>query len=841
MLYRSDCTFGVPFFFLYSIGAAITLSIYEGLDKVRGERHVEKSVIIGTSNAYLDIDLTRRTARKFTVSSDELSRFIGGKGLGLKLIYERMDLSADPLSEGNIIAFMLGVLLGTGAPCSGRWAVVTKSPLTGIMCSASCGGPFGMALKTAGYDGLLISGCSEAPTCLEIDPEGAVFFEADGLWGKTTRETQQALSLGSGDGACVIGPAGENKVLYANIASGSRFVGRGGVGAVMGAKKLKAIVARGKAYAIRPSDEQTFKRVKERASKYINRNRITATGYRKYGTNYNLSLCNKGGVLPVNNFRLRTSAQAELVSGEVMAERFKTQYSTCKPCLILCGHTGTYADGEEHHIPEYETNGLFGPNLGIYDPEAIRMWNDMCNSFGMDTVSAAGTIAYVMEAGEKGLLETKLKFGHTAGIAEALRDIAGRKGFGNEMADGSRRLAQKYGGSQFAMQVKGLELPAYDPRGSWGQGLNYAVANRGGCHLSSYPVAMEVFFTFLNPYTARSKHVWVRFFEDLYAAVNCLHTCQFTAYAYLLEPPLVRFSPKPIISFFMQYLPSIAILMLDWSVFSGFFASVTGLRMPMRSFLKAGRRAHVLERYMNTCMGIRRKDDTLPERFLKEDESDYKRKATVPLETMLDKYYRLRGYDRNGIPRYSLLRKLGIRDERCALGNSYFKPGKKRLKRLYLGILFFFVKRGFMAASHIDSTVNREFRELPQDFSFMMKVAPYGPEFILKRDEAGHLRDAAELLTEKEAAVAIVFKNMERALKVFTFTLNPFQSYAQNGLIVKGELPHTMAVIRCLSLVEAYLLPKGIVMRILKRYPKWEAAEKHMNRLRIYARALFPH
>jgi aldehyde:ferredoxin oxidoreductase len=210
------------------------------------------------------------------------------------------------------------------------------------------------------------------------------------------------------------------------------------------------------------------------------------------------------------------------------------------------------------------------------------------------------------------------------------------------------------------MQVKGLEMPAYDPRGSWGQGLAYAVANRGGCHLSATIFPLEAFFDLLDPYTTRAKARFVSFFENLYAAVNSLHTCLFTSYAYVLEPPAVRLTPKWLLRIIMQYLPVAAILLMDFSIFSRLYTAVSGIRMNQRRFLKAGTRIHVLERWMNTREGISRRDDTLPARFLREGRTCDPENRTVPLDRMLSEYYRIRGYDERGVPKKELLKRFDI-------------------------------------------------------------------------------------------------------------------------------------------------------------------------------------
>jgi len=615
--------------------------------------------IIGTSNRVLLVNLTRKQFETYHVKDRERRLYLGGKGLGLKLICDRMKPRVDPLGEENIIAFMPGVLMGTGAPCSARFASVTKSPLTGIMGASSCGGPFGMHLKTAGWDGLLIRGKSDFPSYLLITGDGVEFKDAKDLWGLDSFTVQSELAERHQGGALVIGPAGENLVRFANIVSGERFLGRGGMGAVLGSKKLKAVVAKGGVYKVKPSDPVMFERLKRRATGYINRNSVTGGLYRHYGTSANVALNARGGILPINNFQDGSHADALRLSGEETKRNHQISHHTCKPCTILCGKKGIFG-GQTLPSPEYETVCLLGSNLGIFDIERISEWNRICGEMGMDTISAGGILAWMMEATERGFVQSKLKFGSPEGVSDALVDMALGRGFGREMALGTKALSEKYGGTSFAMQVKGLELPGYDPRGSVGQGLAYAVANRGGCHLSAFLVAQEVFLHLLRPYAVRGKADYVKFFESLNNCVNSLQTCLFTLFAYLLEPPLSRYTPHPALAMLMQEIPSLAISLIDFSLYKDFWCAVTGIKMSRREYLRAGDRITVLERLMNTREGIWRLHDSLPDRILKEGRGSDSKSRTVPLEKLRAKYYIKRGYDRNGIPTPRSLRKLGI-------------------------------------------------------------------------------------------------------------------------------------------------------------------------------------
>lgn len=618
--------------------------------------------ISGTSNRVLEVDLTDKSFFVSHITEKDRNLYMGGKGIALKLLYDRLKPGIDPLGEENIFVLAMGVFMGTGVPCSGRFEALSKSPLTGLMASSSCGGPFGMALKTSGWDAMVVRGKASSPVYLKVDSSGAEFVPADDLWGLGTAEAEGAIAA-EGGGAIAIGRAGENMVRFANIRSGHRFLGRGGLGAVLGSKNLKGIAALGREYKIVPVDKKRFLKSKRRFFQYINNNFITAGSFRDYGTNSNLDTGNRAGILPVRNFTGGSHVYADRVSGETIAERFNTKHDTCKPCAILCGHRGTIR-GEKRHIPEYETITLMGTNLEIFDPEVISDFNELCAEYGMDTISTGGTLAWAMEATEKGIISTDLEFGSPEGIAEMISDIARCRGIGKDLAMGCAEVSKKYGGEDFAIHVKGMELPGYDPRGAFGHGLSYATANRGGCHLSAYVVGLEAVLGMADPHALRWKPYMVKFLENAFAAINSLHICLFTSFAVFLEPPLIRFTPDFVIRLLNQNLSPIALNLMDVSLYPQLWHAILGKRytpyLSMLAFYRAGERVHVLERYMNTREGISKKDDTLPRRMLNEGRTCDADEKTVPLEPMLKKYYRLRGYDENGVPEKSTLRRLGI-------------------------------------------------------------------------------------------------------------------------------------------------------------------------------------
>jgi aldehyde:ferredoxin oxidoreductase len=619
--------------------------------------------ILGTSNKYLDINLTDKTWTVHQASRDDLKNFLGGKGLGIKIFYDKLKDKlgeVDPLGPDNLLIFANGVLLTTGAPCSARFEVITKSPLTGYMVASSCGGPFGEASKTAGWDGVIISGRAQRPTVVRFDDKEVIFEEASDLWGAKTHDAQERLHMGPKEAAAVIGPAGENKVLYANICSGHRFAGRGGIGAVMGAKNLKAIVARGKEYRCIPVNREKFDKTLKKAKAHIARSPFTGS-YKAFGTNMNTRFGIDSGFAPVRNFRDRYNPRTEAITGEVMAEKYQTRHSTCRYCSVLCGHKGMYPDGKMRQIPEYETTGLFGSNIENYDTDKIAVWNDIMNDMGMDTISTGGTMAWAMEAGEKGLRKTELSFDNHDNIVRILEDIAYRRGEGAELADGSMRLSEQYGGKDFAIHTKGLELAAYDPRGCWGHGLSYAVHNKGGCHLGSYLVGLEVIMGFMSPRTTLGKASWVVFCEDIFAGINSLQSCLFTALSIMTEPVVPKYFPLAVLNVATILTPVMSQMMMNWSVYSDFFSAITGIPMNQWQFKKAGERITKLERYMNVQMGQKPSEDTLPDRFTKEAVTKYPVDSVVPIEPMVQQYYRIRGYDpKTAGPTVKNLKRLGI-------------------------------------------------------------------------------------------------------------------------------------------------------------------------------------
>ena len=348
----------------------------------------------------------------------------------------------------------------------------------------------------------------------------------------------------------------------------------------------------------------------------------------------------------------------------------------------------------------------------------------------------------------------------------------------------------------------------------------------------------------LNPYTIRAKARFVKFFEDLYAAVNSLHTCQFTAYAYLLESPVVRWTPKWLLQSIMQTMPGVATMLMDVGLYAKLWRSVTGLKLSQRQMLKAGARIHVLERTMNVGEGISRKDDILPRRFLTEGRACDAEKRTVPLQPMIDDYYRLRGYNLRGLPTAKIRQRLGIvstRPREVDPRFAFFKmtsPGPSHLKRLYLSLLLWFVGRAIEAAAKVDRGVRQELDKIPNGFTFALNIAPGGPAMVVGKDKSGRVRYLDANINDRYIDLTLTIKSIEAAMSLFTFREAMVTAVARDRLIVEGDIPAACAVVRILELVEVFLLPKSLASLSVRRYPEWSFMRKHGGRVLIYLRAL---
>ncbi|MCP3951710.1 MAG: aldehyde ferredoxin oxidoreductase family protein, partial [Desulfobacterales bacterium] len=493
--------------------------------------------IVAVNNIVLDIDLSSGTIGRLEISDLERRAYLGGKGLATKLLHDHIEPGIDPLSPENILVMMTGPTAGTPSPAGGRFTAMCKSPLTGIFASSYVGGKFGISLKRSGYDGIMIRGKSENKVYIRIENGEVSIQDASTLWGLDTLEVQQTREQ-EGNWV-VIGPAGENLVRFAVIASDKRVAGRCGMGAVMGSKNLKGIVAQGDR-KIKVADPDKFKKALKIARKKVLAHDNTGRRLRELGTPQNVRAFGTTAIMPVRNFSKARFDGLENISAEKIRDDHKIKNHGCPGCPIKCGRIGKF-NNRELVSPEYETIALFGSNLMIGDLNGIAAWNDTLNRLGLDSISTGGVIGFVMELTEKGMLKSDLKFGDPGKIERTIEDIAYRRGFGNEMAEGVRRLSQKYGGKDFACHVKGLEMAGYDPRGCTGQGLGYATANCGATHLSGSTHAVETdplgegAKSYLSPHGIKAKAHFVVLLQNLMEITNSAIFCLQTQYPFLEE------------------------------------------------------------------------------------------------------------------------------------------------------------------------------------------------------------------------------------------------------------------------------------------------------------------
>jgi aldehyde:ferredoxin oxidoreductase len=581
----------------------------------------------------LHVNLSDKSIRRDPLSPELFNQYLGGRGLGVKLLFDNLAPGTDALSPDNLLVFAVGPSTATRVPTGGRFVVVTKSPTTGTIFDSHAGGYFGAQLRRAGFAAVVLHGKSDSPVYLWINDDNVELKDASKIWGKDVYDATDELLEETDPKAQVacIGPAGENLGLMAAIMTDKhRAAGRGGVGAVMGSKNLKAIVAKGTG-EVGIHDPERLKAAVEWSRKLIKKNAVTNKSLPVYGTPVLVSVANELGMLPTNNFQEGTFNDAEGVSGEKLLERFSAGTYNCHGCPIGCGRV-SQIEGRKVGGPEYESLWALGPQCGINDLEWITIANDRCNHLGLDTISVGSTIGAAMELVEKGKLDAPLKFGETEGILDIIEDLAHMRGLGAEMSEGSKRLAERYGAPELAMQVKGLELPAYDPRGAQGHALGYATSNRGGCHLRSYLIGPEVLGSpvLVDRDRPDGKADLVKLYQDLSAAMDCMIVCRFTNFAWPVD------------------------------VYAEIISAGTGIELTGRNLLQLGARIYNLERLFNLREGFTAKDDSLPPRFFKPLPEGNSRNRVVHLDEMLKEYYKLRGWDKDGRPTKDTLKKLGI-------------------------------------------------------------------------------------------------------------------------------------------------------------------------------------
>lgn len=574
----------------------------------------------GWTSRLLRVNLTQGSSKVEDLDPRVLKKFLGGRGLGAYLLYQGVSPQVDPLGPENCLAFCTGPMTGVNVPTGGRSSLSTFSPLSGTLLDSNSGSQFGVRLKWAGYDALVLEGKAERPVWLEISEEGGTVHPAEDLWGLEIPQVTNELDT-KGAAVICIGPAGENQVRFASIMDGEgKAYGRGGVGAVMGSKNLKAIRAAGKQ---RPSiaEKEALRFVEYEARKMIAASPRTSQGLPEFGTSVLVNLMNWYGVLPTRNFQQGTFQQAESISGERLRDEFLSKRGACWSCPIGCKRQ-TRTTRESGEGPEYETIFALGSDLGIDDLEVVIEANYLCNRLGLDTISTGGTIACAMELSERGLLQSELRFGGAHLLTATVEDIAYRRGIGQDLAEGSRRLASRYGEPSLAMQVKGLEMPGYDPRGMQGQGLLYATSNRGACHLRGNMLGPELLGSpkMIDRFAVQGKAGILIVLQHTSAVIDSIGMCKFANFA------------------------------IGDEFFARMLSAVTGTHYEVQDLLTAGERIWNLERLYNQKAGLGRADDSLPPRFLEEPlDSGSSAGHVVELDQMLAEYYRFRDWTDEGI------------------------------------------------------------------------------------------------------------------------------------------------------------------------------------------------
>ncbi|MCX8173438.1 MAG: aldehyde ferredoxin oxidoreductase family protein [Thermoplasmata archaeon] len=586
----------------------------------------------GWCGKLLRINLTEKTGKVENLDENILRNFIGGRGLGAKLLYDEVKPETEPLSAENKLIFTVGPLTATGAPTAGRYSITSKSPLTGTIFDSNSGGHFGLEIKKAGYDAVVIEGTAEKLTYLFVNDENVRFEDASELAGLDTHTTTDKVLAGTDERARVacIGPAGEKLGLIGCIINDRhRAAGRGGLGAVMGSKNLKAIAVLGTGSPAIAQPER-FEAAKKLAQEAIAKNPVTKDALPNYGTAVLVNVINEIGALPTKNYQEGIFKDADAISGETIRERIFVRRSACGHCPIACGRV-TRAGGEEGEGPEYETVWAFGADCGVNDIEKIAIANYKCNRYGLDTISTGATIACAMELSERGVITEYIRFGNADAVLQLIDKIGSMEGIGEKLAMGSYRFAKEYGAEEYSMSVKGLELPAYDPRGVQGMGLAYATSNRGGCHLRGYMTAPEVLG---NPYMVdrlktEGKAGLTVLLQNISAAVDSLVLCRFSQFG------------------------------LNPEHYAEMLSAATGIDYSDTDLLLAGERIYNLERVYNVRARV--PGDTLPKRLLTEKlKEGHSKGYVVELDTMLRQYYEIRGWDENGVPLKETLKRLGL-------------------------------------------------------------------------------------------------------------------------------------------------------------------------------------
>ncbi|GFP39774.1 aldehyde ferredoxin oxidoreductase family protein [Candidatus Hakubella thermalkaliphila] len=574
-------------------------------------------------------DLTQKKITIEETNRDWIDQYVGGMGLGFRYFFSQVRPDVDPLSPQNAMVFMNGPLAESMAPLSCRLPMVSKSPQTGTIFESNVGGAIAAELKYAGYDGIIIKGKSDQPVYIAIKDDRVEIKDAQGLWGKGIFETEEKLKSMEKDEevkSFVIGPAGENLVPMACIGTEAyRQLGRGGTGAIMGSKNLKAITVRG-TQGVQVADMKGFL---DYTSEIFQSNLLTVDNLWAHtdGTPAFVASTNDMGIHPTLNFQQGTFEHWEKIDS-VAVKSIKRRARACRSCPMACGN---FVRTEKVMVegPEYETLALAGSNCGISNIEAVAQFNEICDDLGLDTISTGNIIAFAMEMTEKKIYDFGVTFGDEDNYLRIPKEIATLSGRGKEMAQGVRSMAARYGGKEFAMEVKGLEMPGYEPRGNWGMGLAYATSERGACHLRAFTAFSE------TPYDLAAMAQEVVYQQNFNSVKWPMCLCDFWG-------------------------------TFNTDIMTQFLKFGLGKNISAEQLDQIGERIWNLSRIFNLRAGMKKVDDDLPPRIKKDPLIGGRAQGKVlseeDLETMLQTYYELRGWDKEGVPTQKKLSSLGLAD-----------------------------------------------------------------------------------------------------------------------------------------------------------------------------------
>ena len=603
----------------------------------------------GYGGRVLSVDLTSGASRIEPLDVRTARRFLGGNGLAARLLYDRLPPGTGPFAPENAVVFSVGPITDTTVPGNSRACVASKSPLTGLFFDSTFGGRFPATLKRSGFDAVVITGRAAAPSYLLVTETGAELREVPELWGRATRDAVQALVGAEGPeaDAIAIGPAGEARVRFAAMAhywkNREGVSGRGGLGAVLGAKHLKAVVVKG-TRKTEVADPAALKALVDETREPLKKGTQALS---TYGTPFLVGPINTLGGLGAYNVRQEVFAEARRVGGEEMKAHYHDRDTTCLKCPVACGKqyailAGEFA-GTRAKMPEYETIFALGPMLGIANPEALLLANDLCDLLGMDTISMGVTLAFVCEALERGWLTkgdvgVDFGWGNWRGMLRLVEMTARREGFGARLAEGAWRLAESVhpDATKLVYAVKRLELPAHSARALKGLSIGYATATRGGSHHDTRPTPQ--YAQGFDRRSTKDKPAFAVRSQHFTAVGDSLVLCRFTAergFGLFLEEPYARM-----------------------------VRAVTGWDMTVEELERVGERIINLERLFNAREGVRRRDDVLPWKVMHEPipEGPSAGMYCPPdeLGAMLDEYYALRGWDPDGVPTPSRLAALEL-------------------------------------------------------------------------------------------------------------------------------------------------------------------------------------